>query len=265
MKTILSILSLAFVLVSCEDIIDIDLDSIEPKLVIEGCVNDLEDPCTIKLSKTGDYFEPGIYPAVSGAMVSVTDEYGIETEFEESEPGLYISESLEVFENRSYTLQVQSEGEDYMAEGTIPQKVYIDSLSFDIPPLLYEFDEGYMVTCYLQDPEAYRNYYRMKAYKKGEPISSEESKYIFNDDFMNGNMIFMPWENEAYFPLDTVVVELHTLDKSTYDYYLTLNSLADGLFGAANPANPKTNLSNDALGYFGAYTVSRDTIVILPI
>jgi hypothetical protein len=264
MKTILSILSLAFVLVSCEDIIEIELDTIEPKLVIEGCINDLNDPFTIILSKTGDYFEPGIYPAVSGAMVSVTDEYGIETEFEESEPGLYISESLEVFENRSYTLQVQSEGEDYMAEGTIPQKVYIDSLSFDIPPLLYEFEEGYMVTCYLQDPGAFRNYYRLKAYKKGEPVSSEESKYIFNDDFMNGNMIFMPWENEAFFPLDTVVVELHTLDKSTYDYYLTLNSLAGGLFGAANPANPKTNLSNDALGYFGAYTVSRDTIVIMP-
>ena len=81
---------------------------------------------------------------------------------------------------------------------------------------------------------------------------------------MNGNMIFMSWEDEPFFPQDTVVVELQTLDKSTYDYYLTLNSLAGGLFGASNPANPKTNLSNDALGYFGAYTVSRDTIVILP-
>ncbi len=264
MKTILSLFSFIFLLVSCEDIIEIDLDTIEPKLVIEGCINDLGDPCTIKLSKTGDYFEPGIYPAVSGAMVSLTDEYGIETELEEAEPGLYTTESLEVFENRSYTLLVQSEGEDYMAEGTIPQKVFIDSLAFDIPPLMYEFDEGYMLTCYLQDPAEYRNYYRLKAYKKGESVSSDELKYIFNDDFMNGNKIFMSWDVEPFFPLDTVVVELQTLDKSTYDYFLTLNSLASGLFGASNPSNPETNLSNDALGYFGAYTVSRDTIVILP-
>jgi len=264
MKTILSILSLAFLLVSCEDIIEIDLDTMETKLVIEGSINDLDDPCTIKLSTSGNYFEPGIYPTVSGAMITVTDEYGTEAEFEETEPGLYTSEDLEVFENRSYTLLVQSEGEDYLAEGTIPQKVLIDSLAFDIPPFMYEFDEGYMVTCYLQDPEAYRNYYRMKAYKKGDPENSETTKYIFNDDFMNGNMMFMPWENEAFFPMDTVVVELHTLDKSTYDYYFTLNSLAGGMFGASNPANPDTNLSNDALGYFGAYTVSRDTIVILP-
>jgi len=262
MKTILPILSLAFVLVSCEDIIEIDLDSIEPKLVIEGCINDQDGPCSIKLSKTGDYFEPGIYPAVSGAVVSVTDEYGFETEFEESEPGLYSSESLEVFENRSYSLLVQSNGEEYMAEGTIPHKVGIDSLSYDIPPSFYEFDEGYMLTCYLQDPVEYRNYYRLIVYKKGDPKNSEGTKYIFNDDFMNGNMIFMPWEQEAFFPEDTVVVELQTLDKSTYDYYFTLNSLSGGMFAASNPANPETNLSNDALGYFGAYTVSSETIVI---
>jgi len=263
MKNILSILSLVFLLVSCEDIIEIDLETMETRMVIEGCINDLNNPCTIKLSKTGDYFDPGIYPAVSGAMVSVTDENGLETPFEESEPGLYTSENLEVSENRSYTLLVQAEGEDYMGEGTIPEKVQIDSLAYDIPPAIYEFESGYMLTCYLQDPAEFRNYYRLKVYKK-DAESSEASKYIFNDDFMNGNMIFMPWEWEEFFPMDTVVVELYTLDKSTYDYYFTLNSLAGGMFGASNPANPETNLSNDALGYFGAYTVSRDTIVILP-
>ena len=263
MKTILSIFSAFFLLVSCEDVIEIDLDSIEPKLVIEGYVNDLDDSCTIKLSKTGDYFDPGVYPPVSDAFITILDEQGIEIRLEESEPGLYSSDQIEVKELGSYTLNVQSEGEDYMAEGIIPQKVFIDSIAYEIPPLIYEFEEGYMITCYLQDPAEYRNYYRMIVFRKGE-VSSESSKYIFNDDFMNGNMIFMPWELEEFFPQDTVVVELQTLDKSTYDYYFTLNSLGGGLFGASNPSNPETNLSNDALGYFGAYTVSRDTIVILP-
>lgn len=262
MKTILSIFSLIFLLVSCEDVIEIDLDSIEPKLVIEGCINDLDDPCSIKLSLTGDYFEPGIYPVVSDALVTVTDDNGIETEFEEVEPGLYTSDLLEAKELGSYTLQVQSGEEVYMAEGVVPSKVFIDSLSYEIPPSFYEFEEGYMLTCYLQDPAEYRNYYRLNVYKKGNQERTDGMKYIFNDDFMNGNMIFMPWEDEPFFPQDTVVVELLTLDKSTYDYYFTLNSLAGGMFGASNPANPETNLSNDALGYFGAYTVSRDTIVI---
>jgi len=72
----------------------------------------------------------------------------------------------------------------------------------------------------------------------------------------------VPWDLEGFFPLDTVVVELQTLDLSTYDYYRTLFSILDGGLGNPNPANPESNLSNDALGYFGAFTISRDTIVI---
>lgn len=263
MKTILSIFSLIFLLVSCEDVIEIDLDSIEPKLVIEACLNDLDKPCTIKLSKTGDYFEPGIYPTVSDAEITITDEHGSFTQFEETDPGIYTSNLFEAMETTSYSLNVFSEGQNYHAEATIPQKVYIDSLSFDVPLMLFDFEEGYMLTCYLQDPLETRNYYRLKAYKKGELESAENANFVFNDDFMNGNMMVVTWDFDVFFPMDTVVVELQTLDKATYDYYYTLFPILGGGLGAANPANPVTNLSNDALGYFGALTINRDTIIIL--
>jgi hypothetical protein len=264
MKNILALICLIFLLVSCEDVIEIDLDTIEPKLVIEGCLNDMDLPCTIKLSKTGDYFSPGIYPTVSDAEITITDEHGFRTVFEETEPGTYTSNLTKALENTSYSLSVSAEGQNYHAEATVPQKVYIDSLSYDLPPMLFEFEEGFMVKCYLQDPPETRNYYRMKAYKKGDTQAAKDGKFVFNDDFMNGNMMIVDWEFEAFLPLDTVVVELQTLDKSTYDYYYTMFSLAGGMFSSPNPANPETNLSNDALGYFGAYTMSRDTIVILP-
>ena len=66
----------------------------------------------------------------------------------------------------------------------------------------------------------------------------------------------------AAVPGDTVVVELQTLDRATYDYYRTLFPILDGGLGTPNPANPESNLSNDALGYFGACTISRDTIIV---
>ena len=62
--------------------------------------------------------------------------------------------------------------------------------------------------------------------------------------------------------MDTVVVELQNLDQATYDYYRTLYPILGGGFGASNPANPETNITNDALGYFGACTICRDTIII---
>ena len=61
---------------------------------------------------------------------------------------------------------------------------------------------------------------------------------------------------------ETLADPEQTLDLATYDYYRTLFSILEGGLGTPNPANPETNLSNGALGYFGACTISRDTIVI---
>ena len=54
-----------------------------------------------------------------------------------------------------------------------------------------------------------------------------------------------------------------SIDKSTYDYYRTLADLlyTNPFFGST-PANPNTNLSNGALGYFGSYSSSFKTLVV---
>lgn len=265
MKTILAILAIFFLLTSCEDIIEIDLDTIEPKLVIDGCINDQADQCIIKLSLTGDYFEPGIYPAVSDAQVSITDDQGNLFILEETEPGSYISSDILGIENMSYALDVLTEGESYQAEVTMPERVNIDYLSSMIPPLMFDFDEGYVVNCHFMDPAGISNYYRMKAYKISDSSEASDSQVVFNDLFQDGNPTMVMWEVEAFMPYDTVVVELQSLAKSTYAYYSTLYPITgQGIFGASNPSDPTTNVSNDALGCFGSFTISRDTIVIMP-
>lgn len=264
MKTFITLAFLILIFTSCEDVIDINLDTIEPQIVIEGTINDIDNRSVIKLSKTTDYFEPSIYPPVSNAIVTVTDNNGILTIFEETEPGIYTTENLTGIENTTYSLNVQSEGENYEAEVTMPHKVFIDSLSFEPTPIYMEFEGGYVVNCHLKDPVEFRNYYRMKAYKKDDVTEAEKSESIFNDDFVNGNNLTMQWESEQFLPNDTIVVELQTLNKSTYYYYFTLFPIVGDGFGSANPANPDTNLNNKALGYFGTFTINRDTIIILP-
>ena len=61
-------------------------------------------------------------------------------------------------------------------------------------------------------------------------------------------------------------IELLSLDKQTYEYYRTLQDLlfSNPIFGST-PANPENNLSNGALGYFGAYAVSLRTLIITDI
>ncbi len=68
---------------------------------------------------------------------------------------------------------------------------------------------------------------------------------LYEDDISNGKKMVLPWGYEVYLPNDTVVVELYTLDKSTYIYYKTLYQIAgDGsMMSMSTPANPVTNIA----------------------
>ena len=266
MKAILTFLSFIILFTSCEDIIEIDLNYMEPKLIIEGVLNDSDNPCIIKLSKTTDYFNQKANPAVSDAVITLTDNAGKITKFNEIEPGTYSGESLMAKSNINYTLTVLSEGNEYSANAIIPQKVNIDSLTCKFNPKSIIYEVGYVVSCYFSDPPEYRNYYRVKTYNINDRTKAKNSKDIYNDDLINGNHVEWPWSYEVFQQSDTVVVELYTLDVQTYDYYKTLFQISGGseMMSLSTPANPNTNISNGALGYFGAYTVSRDTIIISP-
>ncbi|QGY45707.1 DUF4249 family protein [Maribellus comscasis] len=258
-KILTFIFSLAILFTACQDVIDIDLDSVEPKLVIDAVIN---DSVVVKISKSTDYFEPGIYPPVSNAVVTVTENAGNLVQLEETNPGTYTEYQMGI-EGREYTLEVEVDGEIYTGTVEMPYKVAIDSISIEPTPDYMEFSGGYLVNCHLNDPEGIENYYRLIVSRIEQQSEPDDILYVYDDAFVDGNEISMRWDDEQFFEQDTVIVELQTLAESTYDYYRTLSSLFEsGMIGNANPSNPITNLSNDALGYFGAYTVSRDTVII---
>jgi hypothetical protein len=60
---------------------------------------------------------------------------------------------------------------------------------------------------------------------------------------------------------DSIVVALQTIDQGVFDYLRTLGQ-ADNNMASATPANPTSNISNGALGYFSAYAVTSKGIVI---
>ncbi|MFC0874953.1 DUF4249 domain-containing protein [Saccharicrinis sp. FJH2] len=263
-KTYTLIFGLAIILFGCQDVIEINLDSIEPRLVIDGSITDIDTTLVVKLTKSGDYFDPETYPNVSGSTVTITDDLGYVSQLLETAPGIY-SVNRTGEEGRSYTMKVESEGEIYNATVEVPYKVAIDSVSFEPTPAYMEFSGGYIINCHLHDPANIENYYRLKVYNIDDPAGASQSLKLFDDAFTDGHDVVLQWDVEQFIPLNRVVVELQTLDKSTYDYYFALSSLFEGgMIGNANPSNPITNISNGALGYFGAYTVSRDTVLIFP-
>jgi hypothetical protein len=264
MKARLIFFSLIILLTSCEDVIKIELNYMEPKLVIEGVITDSDNQCIIKLSKTADYFNQKTNPAVTDAEITLTDNKGTKVNFTEVEPGIYSEESVQAKPEINYTLTILSEGNEYEAKATIPKKVNIDSLTckYNSESIFYEV--GYVVSCHFSDPGAVRNFYRLKTYNINDRTHARSSEDIYNDDIFSGNKVELSWSYDVFQQSDTVVVELYTLDAQTYEYYKTLFPISGGddMTSITTPANPNSNIKNGALGYFGAYTVSRDTIII---
>ena len=261
MKNICLIILFSWFLFSCEDIIEVDLRGSEPAIVIEGIINNDAGPYQVRVSMSTNFYDPGIYPAVTNAFVQINDDQGNSEILIERSPGVYIAETIVGYEERNYTLSVTTDGKDFHADSFMPKAVPIDSMGIEIFPGGHFIEEGYIIHCFFSDPPETGNNYRLIAYHNGD---SDGYFYLVDDKFTNGNSMDLMILCPGKVPGDTVLVELHSIDKQVYDYYYTLSEILTEQGGGnpANPANPITNLSNGSLGYFGALAISRSTIVI---
>ena len=198
-KTLTFIFSLAILFSACQDVIDLDLDSIEPKVVIDAVVT---DSVVVKISKSTDYFEPGIYQKVSNAIVNVTDNSGNLFQLEETSPGMYTKSQIGV-EGNGYTLDVEINNEIYTGSVEMPHKVAIDSISIEPTPDYMEFSGGYLVNAHLHDPVGIENYYRLIVSRIDQQSEPDDVLYVYDDAFVDGNEISMRWDEEQFFEQDT--------------------------------------------------------------
>ncbi|MDZ7614232.1 MAG: hypothetical protein U5K51_11435 [Flavobacteriaceae bacterium] len=90
----LLILSIAAFLSSCEDVVDVDLDTAPPRLVIEASIDWQKGTSgnsqKIILSTTTGYYSEEI-PMVSGASITITNSTNAVFNFiEQNNPGVYV-------------------------------------------------------------------------------------------------------------------------------------------------------------------------------
>ena len=76
MKKLIYIVILIFFTVSCEDVIDVNVPTESPRLVIDASINwfkgSLGNEQQIKLTLTAPYFENSVPPA-NGAQIEISD------------------------------------------------------------------------------------------------------------------------------------------------------------------------------------------------
>ena len=243
---------------SCEDVIDLELPTSEPKLVIDASIDWLKGTSgneqTIKLSLTAPFFDIDVPPA-NGATVSITDSNNNIFDFiEDGDTGVYSNNTFLPEINGEYNLTILYNGETYV--GT----EILKSVS-EITRVEQNLEGGFSgeeteIKAFFNDPEDEENYYFFE-FTPSLPVTPTLD--TFKDEFVNGNEIFGLYIEEDLDPGQSVIIRNHGVSERFYEFmFILLQQIDDGGGGPfeTQPATVRgncinqTNPENFPLGYF---------------
>ena len=268
---LMAILSLS----SCTDVIELEVPTEAPRLVIEASINWEKETVGnnqgIKLSKSTPYFDTNGTEPVLGASVKITnDTNGAVFIFTDNSDGTYSTDSFVPVLNNSYTLEVINEGETYIAQENL---IAVPSILSVYQSTDYFFQDLLEVNFEFIDPIDEVNYYFIKFQEATDLLPTLST---LKDEFINGNLITISNERrenedinqEPYAPGDLVDMELYGISKEYYDYMtILINQSESGGPFDTTPVPLRGNCINvntpdsDPYGYFRITEVSKATYV----
>lgn len=283
MKRLLIILSvLSLIWSSCQEVITVELPNQEPKLIVDALIRIdttiSSTLVTVSIRQTSDFFGEISPVSVDQITMSNLDNPGNNTDqvLDETEPGSGIYQqffSTEELARDRWFLQINYQGEFYVAESLMQYSVPIDQLTIgdgslfsgDVTELLVRYSD----------------------------IGGREDYYLFdygNDDFFASEDVFYDGQqfefsyfyDEQFNPGDTLTVSIMGIDRDFFNYMNLLREQSEGGFGPfATPAvsvrgnlinatdinnNDNYNNVNDpdnyALGYFAIVQEYKGFIVV---
>ena len=254
---------------SCEKVVDIDVPSIEPKLIIDASFDVMFDQnpvvanTVVKLTLSADYFEDEI-PTVTNATVFLTNlsDSSILIFSDTNSDGNYKPiNSFIPADDVEYELTVIYDNETYKGKATKVKSTVINNIEQG-DDTLFSGDEIEIETSFTDDVTK-ENYYL---------FNFDYNNYVtIEDQFLNGseyNFSYYIDMDEIELP-STVIIKLSGITKEYYTYFTILvnqsgqngggpfQSIPSSLLG--NMINT-TNENNFPLGYF--HISETDTFTI---
>jgi len=255
-KILIAAMGLLFV--ACEDVIEVDLETAAPKLVIDASINWLKNTPgneqKIILSTTTGYYSDE-FPAVSGATITVGNAANTVFNFTETPgTGEYRCSDFEPLIGETYTLTVALNGETYTATETLMATPIIEDT-------IEQDNEGGMagdeveITYYYQDDGTRQNYY-LNSIITSRVAFTQYS--VEDDENSQGNLTPVYYSHEDLEAGDAVNIKLYGISRRYYEYFNKI-LLASGNDDRPFPTTPtavrgnivnQTNNENFAYGYF---------------
>lgn len=264
----LSMLFLGVLVASCTDVIEVDVSTAAPRLVVEASL-DWEkgtqgNEQVIYLSLSTSYFDNEEKNSVTGAIVKVTRNETLEIfNFEDNNDGSYTSSNFIPVVGEEYTLDINYDSENYKAVETLMPVS-------EIKDVYQSTDQGFSkgdmeVNVTFDDPAAIENFYFVKfVHRQGGVLPV---LYDVSDEFTDGNEMRVFYEDE-FVPGDIIDISLNGISKQYYNYIkLLIEQSSEGGPFATIPAQLKGNCTNIttpdnyAFGYFRLTQVSKSAYI----
>ncbi|GGF03320.1 DUF4249 domain-containing protein [Flavobacterium limi] len=255
---LLILLSLLFVqfFSSCEETVNLDLETGETRLVVDAEIiwqkGTTGNEQTIKISKTAPYYN-NTTPKVSGAQVRIENSDGDVFTFNETSPGSYVCTNFVPVINMNYTLYVTAEGQSFTAVEKLTSVTPIEKVEQAIVPD-FGGEDVIELTFYYKDPANEVNYY-LTDYQSDFLLFPEYE--LTDDDLFNGNEVSTRFSDEDKMkPGKTVHITHRGISKNFYNYMNLILEIYGGSPFSVPPGNIRgnivntTNTSDFAFGYF---------------
>ena len=269
MKYIYIILSL-ILFTGCEEVVEIDLATAAPRLVINASINWEKGTSgssqTIKLTTTTGYYQTQI-PVVSGATITVTNSSNTVFNFIETpNTGNYVCTNFVPILNENYTLKVIHNGQSYTAsEKLLPTPDILDIEQKN--DLGLNNDEiGLRIT--FKDYANQRNYYLFRV--ESDLNAFPEYQYV-DDQFTDGNTVPWLYSHENLVKDKKIYFTQYGVSENYHNYIkLIINASAGANNGPfqAIPTKARGNIINQsneknyAFGYFRLGEIAKSDYTI---
>lgn len=253
---------------SCERIVDVDLETAKPKLVVDASIQwekgSQGNEQTIYLRTTSGYFSSEI-PTVSDAIVFVTN--GANTfEFVETSPGIYFCNTFIPEYDATYELTVMLNDQVYKATETLKSAP-------DIAEIQQNNEGGFLgedieVKVFFDDNGSTNDFYLSRFQPDFTAIPEFD---VFEDRFFQGNTIFALYSSEDLIVGSQLQFTLSGISERYYNYMNILLSVAGSNGGSpfsSPPATVRGNIvnttitNNFALGYFSLSETSSVLYIV---
>jgi len=272
--SILILLTIFSVFLSCKKEIDIDLNNDKTsRLVVSGRFTNETKSHRIILSRTSDYFKNEQTPRETGASVKILEEgNSIPIVLTEVSDGIYeTTPTVKGIVGKNYTLEIiTKDGKQYNSTSYLDTVPNIDNVISEYTKDPFARDKNgkelytYELSISFQDIPIYDNNYMLNVFLDDKLLTDTLRERIYFNDY-GANGLYYPeipfyQIKKEYIDKDTVnlKVELSSISKVEYDYFYSLMYETDyrGSIFDGPPANISTNITNGALGFFSVSAIS---------